>query len=206
MSNKNFIILIGFLTEGVLSLLWFISYYFELIHPASRTYSLINSSILIYNLTLPLLLLNYLLFIRFPNQTRKDFLASKVFPLCQILSWPSALLISIMAGVGEELFFRDLVLNLFYSNYAHSTWGAILAVLLSSLAFAIIHFIGQIKSSLELICIYTIVGIYFSGIYLYTDSVFICIAVHAIYDFLAIIIYKYTVVRKSASNQEGQEF
>ncbi len=191
MSAKSLILLVGFLTEGVLSLLWFLAYFFDFITPASKPYSLDVFLCIVLFLVIPLLLLNYLLFIFFPNQNRKDFVTTKVYPLCQVLNIPLALAISVMAGIGEELFFRDLLLNILSDNC-----GLIIGVLASSFAFASIHFIGHFKNSRELILIYTLVGVYFSLVYLVTNSVLVCVAIHALYDFVAILVYKYFTPKK----------
>lgn len=192
MSPKYLVLLVGFFTEGFLTLLWFLGKESALITPTNKYYSLIDFILLSSALILPLLILNYLLFIRYPNQTRNDFLQTKVYPLCQILNIPSAIFISLIAGIGEELFFRDLLLN-----YLNISLGPFLAILLSSLAFALVHFIGQIKNSLPLILIYLVVGFYFAFIYLITQSVLICITIHFAYDLVAIMAYKFALKQKN---------
>lgn len=184
MSAGSLILLIGFLTEGFLSLIWFLAWYFELITPATSDWSLLSTSLLVTAFLIPLLLFNYLLFLRFPSPDRKEFLDSKVYPLCQALNLPLMVIISLLAGIGEELFFRDLILN-----FLNSEFGATVAVIISSLLFAIVHFIGQIRNNIRLIVIYFIVGIYFGIIYLTTKSVLICITIHCLYDLLAMLLF-----------------
>jgi len=66
-----------------------------------------------------------------------------VYPLAKNLNWFHALVIAILAGVGEELFFRGLLVE--------ET-----GVIISSVLFSVLHFFPAVKEY------YSIAIIYFS--------------------------------------------
>ena len=95
-----------------------------------------------------------------------------------IISSPIVSLIDfcIFAPILEELLMRGFILNGLYANY-----GIIVALLISSILFALLHFnIAQIIPSF--IC-----GIILGLIYLYTGSILSCIFAHMGYNLISYI-------------------
>jgi len=108
----------------------------------------------------------------------RDFINKVVKPLADSLSIFSALIISISAGIGEEFFFRAFLQNQF-------------GIIVASVLFGVLHFIGAMKENFILIVIYTIVGFVLGFIYSYYGSIWIPVFTHAIYDFAALLYLKY---------------
>lgn len=183
------ILIIGILTELFLILLWLLGINILKLKYAFPFYNDVlvdTSKALLY--CLPLFLLNYFFFFKYKNPGRDAFVQEKIVPLCKALPPPAALTIAIFAGFGEELFFRGLIFPLI-NQYL----GIILALLISSLVFAWIHFAGQAGKYLELVVIYTFVGMYFALIVILEDALLPAIFTHTIYDFLAIIFVRRTL-------------
>ncbi len=94
-------------------------------------------------------------------------------------------------GVVEEGIFRLLILNWFLSKYRQSFFGVLLAALISSLWFALMHLFNLITQAGNL---YYVIGqtlsAFFFGfmcatIYYYSKSILISIVFHALNDFVA---------------------
>ena len=59
----------------------------------------------------------------------QDFITEMIYPLASQLGIFSALVVSLFAGVGEELFFRGIILKQFLENYSvrkSLTWSSII--------------------------------------------------------------------------------
>jgi len=99
------------------------------------------------------------------------------------------LVISIGAGVYEELLFRLVAIAAIHAITKDllslpEEVCVIAAVLLSSLGFALVHFIGHHNPfTMIKMLFYTVAGIYFAAIYL-TRGFGIVVAAHALYDVL----------------------
>ena len=89
--------------------------------------------------------------------------------------------ISLSAGIVEEIVYRGVLLQIIW--YWTGNWW--IAVLLCSLAFALGHSIQGLKS----ILIIFVMSIIFHGLVRYTGSLYIAMAVHAIYDAIAGLAY-----------------
>jgi membrane protease YdiL (CAAX protease family) len=149
-----------------------------------------SSSALTYGLlaTVPLLLLNVLLWraseLR-PESIYSRFSKEVVIPLCQVVTIPTAIVIAILSGVCEELFFRG-ALNAAITRYA----GSLIACLITSLAFAAVHFIGSFKRYGKMIPLYTAVGGYFWIVNYCTGSLAAVAILHGVYNFIVILTVK----------------
>ena len=97
-------------------------------------------------------------------------------------TWPMIILVSIMAGVSEELLFRGVIQNWLMSFT--SPW---VAIVLSSLLFALMHFYNRLYFLITFI-----VSLMIAYLYLVTNSLLLVMVLHAVYDFLAFVsIVKY---------------
>lgn len=95
--------------------------------------------------------------------------------------WQLAL-IALLAGFGEELFFRGLV-QLGFSSII----GVWLAVLLTSLIFGLAH------AATPTYCLLAfIISLYLGFLLVYTDNLIVPIAVHALYDFFVFLFIRFT--------------
>ena len=126
----------------------------------------------------PLVLINFLLFGPLadrlsPLKKCKVFRDEVLVPLARQLNVWSALCVALSAGVGEELFFRDLL-------------QTELGLIVASLLFAFLHFGRVIVNYYFIASIYLLFGIYFGLLFAYTGSIWTAIITHAVYDFVAL--------------------
>lgn len=88
--------------------------------------------------------------------------------------------IALMAGIGEELFFRGVLQRMFIRWFRHPWAG----ILLTAILFSAIHmqFLGFIPRLL--------MGILLGAIYWYSGSLWVAMAAHFVYDaFVIIVVY-----------------
>lgn len=112
----------------------------------------------------------------------------------QALGWPTRLMLSLGAGLYEELFFRVALVTLL-------AWGArvlfgwrplltgLFAVILGAFAFSAFHYVGPYGDRLELFSFTyrMIAGLFFSGLYL-LRGFGITAWTHALYDVLVLLV------------------
>lgn len=115
-------------------------------------------------------------------------------PTVQVLDWPTRLMLSLGAGLYEELFFRVVLVTLL-------AWGArrllgwrplvagVFAVVLGALLFSGFHYIGPYGDQLQLFSFTyrMIAGLFFSGLYL-LRGFGITAWTHALYDVLVLLV------------------
>jgi uncharacterized protein len=107
----------------------------------------------------------------------KDFSDEVIRPLftpCTILELA---LISLAAGVGEELLFRGLI-----QAYLTEYWGVWVGIGLASLIFGLMHLITPTYFVLA-----ALLGIYLGGVWHVVGNLLSVIMAHAIYDFVALV-------------------
>lgn len=98
-------------------------------------------------------------------------------PLFRGASWRVLLLVSVLAGLGEECLFRGVI----QSGLAE--WiGLPLALATTSALFGLAHLITPTYAALA-----GLIGFYFGGLVIVTDSLFAPVVAHALYDFAALI-------------------
>jgi membrane protease YdiL (CAAX protease family) len=84
-------------------------------------------------------------------------------------------LISLWAGLAEELLFRGVI---------QARWG----LLAASILFGVLHFVTPVYALLAMV-----IGFYIGLVYHFFQSLLIPIQLHAIYDFGALIYLRYVV-------------
>jgi hypothetical protein len=115
-------------------------------------------------------------------------------PTVQVLDGPTRLMLSLGAGLYEELFFRVVLVSLL-------AWGArrllgwrplvagVFAVVLGAFLFSGFHYIGPYGDQLQLFSFTyrMIAGLFFSGLYL-LRGFGITAWTHALYDVLVLLV------------------
>ncbi len=102
------------------------------------------------------------------------------------LSWQALMVISIGAGIFEELLFRLFAIALIHGLLVDvlglsNRVGVVAAVTLSSLAFAVYHFGPDAPFDWALLALYSLAGAYLAAVYL-VRGFGVVVGVHAIYD------------------------
>jgi membrane protease YdiL (CAAX protease family) len=181
--RRGSILLVAILSEAVLVLLAYVlAYLFALDivwNPSLRAVALGVAA------AFPLLLGNHLLWRwtqRNPDTVYARFSREVVVPLCRRVTPSQAFWIGVLSGLGEEALFRGSL------NLLMMRWGGVwLALIISSIAFAWVHFIGSFKRYGGMIPLYSAVGAVLWLVWFLTDSLAAAAATHATYNFIAII-------------------
>lgn len=97
-----------------------------------------------------------------------------IFANCKLIDLA---FISFLAGFGEELFFRGWLQNLLTDKLG--IWAGIL---LASLIFGLAHYISK-----EYVIYASLTGIYLGLIYHVSGNLYVVMAIHALYDFIALV-------------------
>lgn len=117
----------------------------------------------------------------------RRFFRRVVLPLFQDASLIELGLISLIAGIGEEMLFRGLMQHglTAWLGGAAGLWVGLAA---SSLVFGLAHAVTRTYAVLA-----TLAGFYLGGLFLLTDNLLAPIATHAVYNFLTLA---YLVARR----------
>jgi membrane protease YdiL (CAAX protease family) len=98
-------------------------------------------------------------------------------------------MISLLAGVGEEALFRG-VLQTTAAGWSTSLWGLVAA----SVLFGLMHFVTPTYAMLA-----TAIGAYLGWLFLAFDNLVVPMAVHGIYDFVALV-----YLRRTGGREDGR--
>lgn len=115
-----------------------------------------------------------------PARRLRDQFARQLVPALADCTWLDMFLLSIAAGVGEELLFRGLLQD----GLAHAwggPWGIALGLAVASLAFGLVHALSS-----AYVVLATVMGFYLGLVFLATDHVLAPVVLHAVYDFGAL--------------------
>lgn len=104
-------------------------------------------------------------------------------PMFRGRSLATLLFIAIMAGVGEELFFRGLVQE-GTASLIGGILGVILGLTLGSALFGLAH-----PFTIGYLVYATVMGVYLGLALIVTDNLLVPVIAHACYDFVALIYY-----------------
>jgi membrane protease YdiL (CAAX protease family) len=107
----------------------------------------------------------------------KRFSDEVLRPLFEPCSYVELGLISVTAGIGEEMLFRGL-LQATFTDW----WGAAAGLVAASVLFGLMHLITPTYALLA-----GSLGLYLGGIWLANGNLLSVIVAHALYDFLALI-------------------
>jgi uncharacterized protein len=110
------------------------------------------------------------------SRFRKE-IDEKITPIFANVKLPDLVLIAFFAGVGEELFFRGWLQSVLTSRY--EAW---LGILITSAIFGLLHSLSSTYA------IYAgLTGLYLGVIYQVSGNLYIVMAIHALYDFIALV-------------------
>ncbi len=107
----------------------------------------------------------------------RELVRKAIVPLFASCSLLEILLISIMAGIGEEVFFRG-----FLQGSLARVVNPWIALALVSALFGLAHYV-----SLGYAIVAGLLGVYMGTLVLVTGNLFVAIAVHALFDFAALL-------------------
>lgn len=123
-----------------------------------------------------------------PLSRLKQEIDEKVLPIfanCKLIDLAA---IALIAGVGEELFFRGWLQSALTNKF-----GLWVGLLIASLIFGLAHYLSTDYA------VYAFVtGIYLGVIYQESGNLYIVMVIHTVYDFIALI---YLIIREQANKQ-----
>ena len=105
-------------------------------------------------------------------RTCRQFRDEIVRPLAAGLTWTSAVVVSILAGVGEEMFFRGLV-------------QSELGIVIASVLFGLLHFGPAARQFAFVVFLYVVIGLYFGLIVVFAGDLWVAVIAHSVYDIVA---------------------
>jgi len=181
--RRGSILLVAIVSEAILVVIaYLLAYTFSLDiawNPSARAIALGIAA------AIPLLIGNHLLW-RWtrtnPDSAYARFSREVVVPLCRRVTPAQAFWIGVLSGIGEEALFRGSLNVLIIGS-----GGLWLALLVSSVAFACVHFIGSFRRYGGMIPLYSAVGGVLWLVWFLTDSLAAAAATHATYNFIAIV-------------------
>jgi len=195
MSDKRAILAAALVTEGFL-----IALSCALIAWQGLPYSLAPTPVAFVTgvaAALPLLMLNHLLWrlsMGRPASVYARFSREVIIPLCRQTTPLLALVIAVLSGLAEELFFRG-ALNWLIAARA----GEAAAAVVTSVLFACVHFIGNFRRFGGMIPLYVFVGLYLWFLNALAQSLTAVMVAHGAYNFLAILMIRRADSRPEAS-------
>ena len=114
----------------------------------------------------------------------KTFCDREVVPLFAKSNWSELALISLSAGVGEEMLFRG-VFQASFTQWLQGPlgywWGVVAGLALASMLFGLLHPI-----SLPYVGIAALLGFYIGAVWIYSGNLLTAMVTHALYDFAAL--------------------
>ena len=177
--NRKKLLLISFAVEGGIFLLGFVLVNYSQIQPwtgFSLSWSATGYTLL---LSFPLLVALYISMQSSwePLSRFRTELEEKIQPIFTECKLIDLAMIAFLAGTGEELFFRGWLQGVLTTKF--SVW---LGILIASLIFGLLHYLSTTYA------IYAfLTGIYLGLIYQASENLYIVMAIHALYDFIALM-------------------
>lgn len=130
-----------------------------------------------------------------PLREIRDILDESLLPYFRESKFGDLALVALLAGLGEELLFRG-VLQVGLAHYV----GLWTAVALASLLFGLAHAITPTYAVLA-----GGVGVYFGAIFGLTESLYVVVLAHAVYDLIALEYLLRVHARNRAKVEEPNE-
>lgn len=108
----------------------------------------------------------------------KTFFDRELAPLLEGCEWPDLALLSIAAGVGEEMLFRGVI-----QGVMMRVLGPILGLAGASVLFGLLH-----PVSVAYVIMAALLGAYLGYVWIASGNLLTVIVAHAVYDFIALIV------------------
>ena len=101
----------------------------------------------------------------------------KIIPIFANSRLPDLALMAFLAGVGEELFFRGWMQGLLTNKF-----GPWVGIVIVSLVFGLAHYLSSTYAIYA-----SLIGLYLGIIYQVSGNLYLVMAIHAVYDFIALV-------------------
>lgn len=118
---------------------------------------------------------------RWPFSDIADVVDRLLRPLFAALPVAELALISVLAGIGEELFFRGLF-QAGIAQWLGEPYGPIAGLAAASLVFGLLHPINW-----AYVVLATAMGFFLGGLWIASGNLLVPILTHGLYDFLALV-------------------
>jgi membrane protease YdiL (CAAX protease family) len=148
----------------------------------------LNSVLLGLALTIPPLAINHMLWgysQRHTGSIYYRFSHEVIIPLCRHLTWQSAVVVAVLSGACEEIFFRGALHSISLRYLSPTT-----TCLVTSFLFAATHFLGSFKRYGAMLPLYTAMGAYLWAAYYVSESLMTVAVLHGVYNFIVIMLVK----------------
>jgi membrane protease YdiL (CAAX protease family) len=116
-----------------------------------------------------------------PFRRLRDLVRNHIVPLFRECTAAELLVISILAGIGEELLFRGVIQH-GLSQRIGAPSGVVIGITVASVLFALAHALTWTYAALA-----GLISVYFGWLLMATGNLLVPMAAHAAYDFLAFI-------------------
>jgi len=116
----------------------------------------------------------------------RETLDETFVPAFRHCTWDEIVALALVAGVGEEVFFRGWM-----QAWLHGQAGPLAALLIASALFGIAHAVTRAYAVLA-----GAIGLYLGAAFLVTDNLLTPIVIHALYDAVAL----WTLLRRPRGN------
>jgi membrane protease YdiL (CAAX protease family) len=113
-----------------------------------------------------------------PLRRIKDFFDRELAPALRGCGWPDLALISVAAGVGEEMLFRGVI-----QGALARALGPVAGVAGAAALFGLLH-----PVSTAYVALAAALGAYLGAVWLATGNLLTAIVAHAVYDFIALVV------------------
>jgi len=126
------------------------------------------------------LLASVLVFLRLnwqPALNLRRLLKIRICPLFADWSWWQLGVLAVLAGLGEECFFRGFIQARFVEM-----GGVELGVLAASVLFGLLHLVTNAYGVMA-----ALIGIYLGGLFVWSGNLLLPITTHAVYDFALLV-------------------
>ncbi len=122
-----------------------------------------------------------------PSSVYARFQTEVVVPLCREISFPLACVLALLSGFGEELFFRGALSAVITASLGESAYAPVLSMIITSVLFAWVHFIGQERRFGTLIPLYALAGGYLWFVVALTSSLLPAMVCHGVYNLVVML-------------------
>lgn len=112
-----------------------------------------------------------------PLRNFRQLIDEQLVPLFAPCNVVQMAIISLLAGVGEELLFRGLI-----QSGLQGRFGPWWAIAVASLLFGLVHAVSAVYFVFA-----TLIGVYLGWLFLTAETLSVPILTHGLYDFLALI-------------------